>query len=94
MPKTIWISVICTVFGCYFCHTIDDFRLTVEKEDIGGFYDNPYHHSHCKISNTLDKKKKSNQSELLKTVIRMLKFSSPQLIAVSLGAGREGLSFL
>lgn len=28
--------------GSYFCHGINDYRLTVEKEDIEDFYDNLY----------------------------------------------------
>lgn len=41
--------------GRYFCHSIDDCKLSVEKEEHKGLCDNSYFYSHLRKSNSLDK---------------------------------------
>lgn len=87
LPDTMWKLTIhalasCKGQGSYLFSGIDGWRL--RKRDIKGFRDNPSPKS----------RKETIERGLLQIVIKMLRYSSPQLMASVRGPGGEGLSFL
>ena len=74
----------------YFCHVIDDCRLIVDKDGHRRLLRQPLPQLPPK-SDSLDRKP---LKRTLKIVIRMLKHSSPQLVASDVSTGGEGLTFL
>jgi hypothetical protein len=87
-PDTHWRPMIhaptdCEEQGGYFCCDINDCRYTLRAEDMDRFCEDLSSHS-LSQSNTL---KGSHWRELLKSVIRMLKYSSSQLVASGRGVG-------
>lgn len=65
----------------------------LRKRNVEGFCDKPYPYLHLTPSNKVTALTENHWRELWKIVIRMLRFSSPQLFTSGRSMGVEGLSF-